>query len=231
MKVTELLELIAKPIMVIVGLLIIVTFALFIDDLSWTHARRILRILNLRWENTLGTWFEGVLFLITAMSFAVFGWSKVENAALPKLTKYIFRLMALAFCFLAVDEVASIHELVGRVTEKTTGVLEQTPIDQYGFSWILIYGPVCIIVLILITKIFLKLIRHLPDTDKKISRTILYATVICAFLLPLFEVVEGYLAFLGHKETILLCFEESFELLVLCGFTWNNTRIAKRFDL
>ncbi len=217
----------------VVAVLMAVTFALYFNAFAGTPLYNVLAELNLRWERTVGVWAESVIFLICAMSFAPIGWADPSRSGLRVHETWFFRLVAIGLCFFAVDEYASIHELAGRLFERQTRMLEGTSLDRIGFSWVVLYGPACVFALYGIFRIIRKMISAMPapEGQERLAIRLLWGSCGCALMIPLFEIAESYLWSLGSKETVLLCFEESFELLALYGFILCTNLVARRYDL
>ena len=224
MKIRELLRLLLWP-LIILCLLVIAQafFAHYTQGLS-----KLLDYLNaivdLREERTIGTWFEGILFVITGLSFFLVS----RHPALPKPGKALLVLMALGFCFLSADEMLSLHEFMGYELEQATGIVKDTTLDQRGYSWVLIYAPVTLIVCAMISRLYYRMTKTLRIRSASICYLLAWVAV---ELVILCEVAAGWGILKRLDLSIMTCFEESFELVFLMLFYSANLLIAEQADL
>jgi hypothetical protein len=223
-KIRELLRLLLWP-LIIFCLLVIVQafFAYYTQGLS-----KLLDYLNaivdLREERTIGTWFEGILFVITGLSFFLVS----RHPALPKLGKALLVLMALGFCFLSADEMLSLHEFMGYELEQATGIVKDTTLDQRGYSWVLIYAPLTLVVCAMISRLYYRMTQIVPSRAASICYLLAWAAV---ELVILCEVAAGWGILERLDLSIMPCFEESFELVFLMFFYSANLLIAEQAEL
>ncbi len=170
---------------------------------------------NLAREANIATRFEAVLFFLCAISFAVSakknGWKDCSW-----WVRMEYPLLAGACLFFVIDELFQIHERLGVNLEKSTGLLATTPLQERGFSWVLLYMPL----LLMFGFVFLiglrqyvqheHLFRRIPNAKKR-----LILAVGCTLLVPTFEIVESLFWASGQTRTIFPCFEETAEVFAL----------------
>jgi hypothetical protein len=108
-KIRELLRLLLWP---IIGICLLLSAQAFFAHFTLGESRLLdylNAIVDLREERTIGTWFEGLLFALTGLSFFLVS----RHPALPMFGKSLLILMALGFVFLSADEILSLHEFMG----------------------------------------------------------------------------------------------------------------------
>jgi hypothetical protein len=224
LKIRELLRLLLWP-LIILCLLVIAQafFACYTQGMS-----KLLDYLNaivdIREERTIGTWFESILFVITGLSFFLVS----RHPALPKFGKIMMVLMALGFCFLSADEALVLHEFMGYQLEQATGIVEDTALEQRGFSWVLIYAPVALVVCLLVSHQYRRLTK---DSAKRAASICWLLAWVAVELVVLFEVVAGWSILQRAEFKTLPCFEEALELVFIMLFYSANLLIAEESEL
>ncbi len=219
-----------------IGLAVLVlaagTFASYLDHDPSRLANFVWQKLNLRIEANAATWFESVLFLLCGASFALVGFAPKQRLSLPWWQRLFFQAMALACVFLSADEVASFHERIGMRLEESTGILEGSSVDGVGYSWVLIYGPALVAVIVAVRLTGMRLARRLaePALRRQATRALSLA-MIAAPMIVVLEAEDGFLVSRGATGSILPCFEETMELAALFGFLAGNTFLARGFEL
>ncbi|MFK5971342.1 MAG: hypothetical protein QM487_14660 [Candidatus Marithrix sp.] len=163
-------------------------------------------MLDLRKENTLATWFSSILFLMTGLAFVLLGWS--ANFKIANWQRFIFKLTAIGAVLLSADEVASIHETIGKWGKRAAeDLIIFLPIDERGFVWVLLFAPIAIVGLI-------ATVIALSKVSQNSQRTVFIALWIAVLCLPTvfaFELFEWI--FYSEKIKVLGCWEETFEIL------------------
>ena len=189
---------------------------------------------DLRQEGNVGTWFGSMLFLVCAVSFAPLA-AGGRRGVVGRRWGLFFLLCALAFAFVALDEMTEIHERVGRKIEHKTGFLGDTRIRGHGFTWVLVYGPVGGLAFAGLAVGLGRLALRLPEGHRMRRRALvaLIATLVSMPLVLTCEVAEGYLRLSGSSGSgdLLSCLEEVFELGVSLGLVACNTSVAEGHDL
>ncbi|MCK5877706.1 MAG: hypothetical protein KAG43_08720 [Candidatus Marithrix sp.] len=167
------------------------------------NIHRILVLLDLRKENTLGTWFSSILFLITGLAFVLLGW----GSSFKIWQQFIFKMTAIGAVLLSADEVASIHETVGKwIKRAVEDLFTFLPTDERGFVWVLFFAPIAIAGLIATVVALQKVINSQPK-----AVWALWIAVLCLPSVFVFEILEWVLY--SERLKILGCWEEMFELL------------------
>jgi hypothetical protein len=220
MKIHYLLEKLIIPIFLL-GLFFVITT--FLDYFSYTYEfqrvfdiniHRILSLLDLRKENTLATWFSSILFLLTGLAFVLLGWSSAVNFKISNWQRIIFKITTIGAILLSADEVASIHETVGKWFKRTIeNLIPFLPTDNKGFVWVLIFAPVALAGLIATVIALRKVIATIPTLRHR--QTAALALWLAMFALPgvfVFELLEWQL-YSEQSVGLLRCWEEVFELV------------------
>ncbi|HHB92424.1 MAG TPA: hypothetical protein ENK59_04330 [Thioploca sp.] len=164
-------------------------------------------MLDLRKENTLATWFSSILFLITGLAFVLLGWS--ANFKIANWQRFIFKLTTIGAVLLSADEVASIHETIGKWLKRATeDLITFLPVDERGFVWVLLFAPIAIAGLIATVIALFKVSQNSQRTASSIA---LWIAVLCLPTVFAFELFEWI--FYSEKIKVLSCWEETFEIL------------------
>ncbi len=182
-------------------------------------------------EGTAATWFESVLFLAVGVSCAVLGWARQRPSTMTPAIAGAYRAAALLAAFLAMDEVIVIHEMLGTRLTQTTGIGEQIPSLGGGYSWLLLYGPV----LILVVAVFHYAVRRLlAPFSASARRAIHQRLATLAVLVPLFlglEWLGGHLWSTKSQIDLVPAIEETLELCILFLVLSVNLRLIRHYRL
>lgn len=198
------------------------------SSLRWLFAD-LMKQIDLRNEVVAASWFEGVLFLIVAVSFALLGWGRSETYA-PGHWRIFFQVMALAFVFLALDETVSLHEQLGKRVEYSTGVAACTNIENKGYSWVLVYLPAALVVIAMLQVAFKPLFSKMSQAGK-VAKSYLLVGSIAIVAVFLFEGGEAALLCNERTAPMMQVIEETFELIALWCFLQVNSRMAANHQL
>src|SRR5215204_4703976 len=193
-----------------------------------------LRIFDVGEERSIPTWFESIQFLLCSILLAV-----VAVAKKQRNDRYILHwsVLSIILLLLSLDEVASIHEAIGQLSEhllhNTTGF---TPSGAITFFWVV---PGAVFVFI----VLLAYLRFLADLPQSTRRLFLLAGAVFVLGALGFEMLsaqvssspEGIANFFGmeralsqHSANALpkimiglqTCVEEMFEMLGLTAFIY-----------
>jgi len=241
MKIHSLLAKLAIPFLLITIFFIVTTFlAYFTHGSEWHRVwginfHRVLELLDLREENTLATWFSSMVFLAVGIGFLLLGWGYSSNYSISRLTRGIFKLATIGAILLSADEVASIHETVGKSFGRFIGKLfVGAPTDDKGFFWVPLFAPIALIGLIAVAIMLHKIIANMP-TSRDWQRYSAYLAILIAFMcLPgvfVLELLEWHLSVLNQGVTILTCFEETFEMFGMYSLFFGTMLIARQYQL
>lgn len=174
---------------------------------------RVLQLLDLREENTIATWFSSILFLAVSLAFLLLGWSTTPQFVISQQARWWFRLSAIGTCLLSADEIASFHETVGKWFARFMHQRLDTPIDEKGFSWILLFAPVALFAFSVMASYLFQTLKTLPREKRQYAQ---FALVTAFLSLPSvfgFELLEAYFTYTQHIRTTLPCFEETAEVI------------------
>jgi len=161
-------------------------------------------------EASIVTWYSALLLLLCAILLAVITLRKSRTNS-----RYIhhWRILALIFIFLSIDETISIHEKLIfplRSALNTGGI--------FHFAWIVVYIPLVAIFVIF----YLRFLAHLPKTTRQLFW--LSGTTYVAGAIG-FEMIGGPIAETFGEEAlpylISVHFEEGLELLGLTIFVYG----------
>jgi hypothetical protein len=120
-----------------------------------------LRLFDVGEERSIPTWFESVQFLLCSLLLAV-----VTVAKRQRNDRYSLHWGALSIILLllSLDEVASIHEAMGQLSERLlNSITGFTPTGAIQFFWVV---PGAIFVLIVLLA-YLRFLAHLPRTTRR----------------------------------------------------------------
>jgi len=120
-----------------------------------------LRIFDVGQERSIPTWFESMQFMLCAILLAVIAATKKQRSERYSLHWSVLSIILLA---LSLDEVASIHEAIGQLSERlvhyATGF---TPSGAISFFWVVPGGIFVLIVLVA----YLRFLAHLPQSTRR----------------------------------------------------------------
>lgn len=225
MKVRELLRLLLWPLVAGALILVLLTFVTWAAEGQSNLLDYLLGIIDLREERTFGTWFESLLFVLTGLSFFLVS----RHTKLPLFGKGLFVLMALGFCFLSADESLALHEFLGYEFEQATGIVDDTALAQRGYSWILLYAPVALIVFGLLIRFYHSMFKAMTGN---LARNIFCLGWVAVGGVVFLEATEGWSFLAGtDRLSMLTCVEESIELTALLLLYTSNLLIAESFEL
>lgn len=231
MKISDLISYLIKPLVYIsIGIIIIAFLLHFNDNFVNLKYGWIIRKFDIRRENNVAVWFESNLFLLVALSFVPLGFSKELKTEFNKFVKFFFQISVFGFVFLALDEMISVHEYLGKFVENRTGITEGTNIEEVGFGWILIYAPIVFVGSFFVWSIWSKLLKELDGKSYKVGKKFVILIIIGAISTVLMEVVEGFFWFENKVDTIFPCFEEGIEFMTLISFLVCNNILIKGFE-
>jgi len=231
----------AWPLFLIGLFFILTTFLAYLSQGSdWQRIfginwHRVLELLDMRWENTLATWFSSILFLAVGLSFVLLGWGYSPAFTISRWTRFVFQLTAIGAVLLSADEVASIHETAGKWFKRVINQLwSQAPPDNRGYSWIILFAPVLLGVFFALVYFLRQVIATMPHNQDR-QRQSAYLTLLFALVcLPgvfVFEAFEWWLASFNQSVNILTCFEEMFEIIGMYSLFLCAVLIARRYEL
>lgn len=227
------LEYLILPLFVLMLIFSATTFlAYYVQQANWQQEvvnwQRVLELFDLREENTLATWFSGVLFLFASISFILLGWGQSASYILSHIQSFGLKIIALALCLLSADEIASVHETVGSWFERK--VIAWDGVHGMGFSWVILFGPLFIAILIWCVMIIINLIKQLDEQKSQAGILLLIASISLPGVL-LLELYQGYLVYTGQGQTILTCVEEMLEMLGIYSLFLIALIIARQHQL
>ena len=233
MKVIDLIERLLKPVALIALVCVVGTFGAAYFSGESPLPIWLLRQLDLRREANIATWFQSGLFLLCGLSFALLGWKRDNGTEIPTRLRYVLLVAALACCFASADEAATLHERLGIRLEKGTGILDRTPIERSGYSWVLLYAPVVLTGLAVTTYGLHRVILKMPgpEGNRRRARAFLLTAVVGIPGVLLLEALEGGCQYYGYWVPVLPCLEETLEIIVLLGFIGSNSLIAGSYEL
>ncbi len=237
MKLHYLLEKFAFPLLILSLFFVLTTFLnYFTQGGEWQrlfgfNLHRILQLLDLREENTLATWFSSIIFLVASLSLLLLGWGHSPEYQVSRFTRFIFQLGAIGACLLSADEVASIHETVG----KTVGrfifnlMVAGANVEDQGFFWVPLFAPLLLIVFLAIAHSLYQVIANLPNPYGQ-RQSVLWTLLIALICLPGVFVLEALEA---HKDTltVLTCVEETVEIIGMYSLFLGSLMIARQYKL
>ncbi len=199
------------------------------------NIHRVLELLDLREENTLATWFSSIVFLTVGIGFLLLGWGTNSNYSISRLTRGMFQLATIGAILLSADEIGSIHETIGKWFGRfSTEIITSLPVDDKGFSWIILFAPIALIGLIIIIFLLYKTIINMPtitDWECYAAYIALFTAFVCLPGVFVLEFFEWHSSSLNEGATILTCFEEAFEMLGMYSLFFITAQVAKQYDL
>lgn len=235
-KISELLRKLLIPLAGLAIFFIVTTFlANFagneefrVFQVNW---QRVLQLLDLREENTVATWFSSILFLVVSLAFLLLGWSTTPQFVISQQARWWFRLSAIGACLISADEVASVHETVGKWFARFMHQQSDTPVDEKGFSWILLFAPPALFVFSIMVYHLFQTLKTLPREKRQYAQ---FALVTAFLSLPSvfgFELLEAYFTYTQPTRTVFPCFEEAAEVVGMYSLFLCAVLIANHYEL
>ncbi len=240
MELRTLLSKLAFPLFILMLFFVVTTFlAFFTQDAHWNRFlglnwHRIFQLLDMRTEQSVATWFSSTIFLATALSFTVLGWGNFSHPTISPMTRLIFRLTAMGACVISADEVGGVHETVGKRVGDIINQAAQMPLDEKGFSWIVVFAPIALVCLSWLGYALRKLIVPLAPKLRNQLYVVLWTALICLPSVFFWEALAGYFDYQGliaEKELIFLCLEETSEVLGMYCLFLIATVMARVYRL
>ncbi|NJO17220.1 MAG: hypothetical protein HC877_16195 [Thioploca sp.] len=199
------------------------------------NGHRILELLDLREENNLATWYSSILYFIVGIALILLGWGNSVEFQISRLSRFLFQLAATGAILISADEVASIHETIGKSLARFTNqFLLTTPMIDTRFFWVIPFAPFALLGLIMIIYQLHQLIAKMPNPNYWQRQQAYIALWAALLFLPgvfLSELMEWYLVNIKQFGTVITCFEEMFELLGMYSLFICVMRISKPYQL
>ena len=163
------------------------------------------------------------------------GWGNSVEFQISRLSRFLFQLAAIGAILISADEVASIHETVSNSLGRFVNqFLLTTPMEDTRFFWVIPFGPLASLGLIIIVYELYRLIAQMPGQNNWQRQQAYIALGGSLLFLPgvfLSESTEWYLTTIKQFGSAITCFEEMFELLGMYGLFFCVMRISKQYQL
>lgn len=199
------------------------------------NGHRVLELLDLRQENNLATWYSSIFYLMVGIALILLGWGNSVKFQISRLSRYLFQLAAIGAILISVDEVASIHETVGKSLARFVNqFLLTTPMEDTRFFWVIPFAPIALLGLIIIVYELHRLIAQMPTQTHWQRRQAYLALWGALLFLPgvfLAESMEWYLVTTKQFGTAITCVEEMLELLGMYSLFLSVMIIGKQYQL
>lgn len=234
MKLINILEKLIFPLLLISLFFISTTFmASLTSEMAWqriggVNLHRIFQLLDLREENTLATWFSSIIFLSTSLAFVLLGWGFSPALKISPLTQKMCQVVTMGACLLSADEVASIHETLGkwfgRLIFKT---MVDYPVEDNGFLWVPLLAPLFLMGFFMAIHILYTLITPMQQYRRWALLTLASALICLPLGVFLSEILESQ----GISVALLTCIEEACELIGMYSLFASVVLVAKEYQL
>lgn len=180
----------------------------------------ILRRLDLRREQDFAAWFESLLFLSAALSFAAWPRSGEVGGILFRRVRW---LLIAALTFFSADEMLQIHERIGMAFARHGGWMNDTPVEGTGISWVVLYA-----IPLLVGAAYLAIrIGSIREAFRGRAATALTALAVGASAVLLLETVEGWFMMTGRDKGLLQALEEGTEVTALLVAIRANIGVSR----
>lgn len=198
-----------------VGLILIMVFNT-LTSFSAFGLTGIWYMVDLRIEANLATWLESMCMLLCFLPIHSILYNR-GNHRLDFSSKIFFVLALVVILIFSADEMVGLYGRIGERLSGISGIGYGT--FMRGFSWVLFYIPVMAVGLTFMSFVVVDLLKHLPRSIKKKSLWLGAIIVFAVTAVLLLEMGEAYTyCTLNSKVWFLTIFEESAELVVICGF-------------
>lgn len=199
------------------------------------NGHRVLELLDLRQENNLATWYSSILYLLVGIAMILLGWGNSAAFQISQLSRFLFQLAAVGAVLISADEIASIHETVGKSLARFANqFLLATPMVDIRFFWVIPFAPFALLGLIMIVYQLHQLIKKMPSQNNWQRQQAYIALWAALLFFPgvfLSELMEWYWVTIEQFGTVLTCFEEMFELLGMYSLFLCVILIGKQYQL
>ena len=235
-KLIDLLKALLRPVLILLFLFVAVTaVCAYLDGVNLNRVfginpNRVLELVDLRAESTLGSWFSSTLFLLASLGFVVLGWGTYLEYELSFMKRLAFRTAAFGMLFLSIDETAGVHETVGQFASRSfvggsSGMLSK----EVVFFWIIPFSPLFIFALGFVVWSLYALASCKQEADAPFisSKSLV---VIASIALPsvlLSEALEWWISSDGGSTSALRVLEESLELIGAYALFAASVRLGK----
>ena len=197
------------------GLILMMVFSTLTDHSAFGFTG-LWYMLDLRIEGNAATWLESICMLLCFLPIHSILFNR-GNHRMGLSSKIFFALALLVVLFFSADEMVGLHEQIGDKLSDVSGMGDGT--FMQGFSWVLFYIPVMVVGLALMVLVVLDLLKSLPKAMKIKSLWFVAIIAIGVASILLLEMGEAYTYnALNSRTRFLTVFEESAELVVICGF-------------
>lgn len=231
----------AWPLLLISFLFILTTYCAYLSEgadlsrVAGINLHRVLKLVDLRQEITLATWFSSIVFLAAGISFILLGWGSSPEYKVSRWARFVFKISAMGAILLSADEAASIHETAGKWLQRIVGESAgNAPAVNQGYFWIILYAPFLLGSSIALALALRRAIATMPIDHGKHRRSAYSVLLVAAVCLPcviLFEIGEWWLASHDQGTTILTCLEEMSEIIGMYCLFLCALLVARQYRL
>lgn len=156
------------------------------------------------------TWYASFMLMLCSVLIAAIAFAKQVNHA-----RYVvhWKVLAIIFLYLSVDEVATIHE--------TIGLALRPVLDTSGFlyhRWVLVGAPLTLIVVLA----YLKFLAHLPTKTRRLF--LIAGAIFCGGALGMEMIAANHASFHGSENityALITTLEEFLEMLGIIVFVYT----------
>jgi len=233
MPIFEFLVLIKRPLILIVLILGLGTLVHTFYDPSPGVVKTLLLQLDLNKEYNLASVLEAYVFLLCGLSFVPLSLGEKAKYRVSTHRRMFFALIIIVLFFFSLDEILDIHERLGSLFEKRTGIFANTPLHGIGFSYLLVYGPLVLVGLFFLWRMYAAMTRGDPEKEfvrRKIG-VFFFSGVLAVTGIIAVGLIQAVMWRSGQRSLSFTFIEEFLELAALFSFMICNQILLENLEL
>jgi hypothetical protein len=226
-----------RPIIIISVFLSIITileFFNFFKETSLNFVDVILDIFSLNQMDSVGIWFNVILWIICGISFIMLGLGKSDKLNLTSSYRLTLLIIGLLLCVASFEKIFHFHLMFEFRAINLLGFFSADMRKDSPYYWVfLIVIPIFLFILFSLIITLYKLYKGIePKTKiKRITFIYILTALLCIPMNIIFDIIQGYLWYAGQRNTIFNSIEAIFEVIGLICFIGFNKTVATYYSI
>jgi hypothetical protein len=237
MNLRLLIEKLFKPIIYISIFLAIATileFFNFFNDTTLSFIDVFLDTFSLNQKDSVGIWLNVLLWIVCGISFMMLGFRKSMVSNLTSINRWTLILIGILICILSIEKIFHFHLMFEFRAINLLGFFSADMRKDSPYYWVfLIVIPIFLFILFSLLYTQYKLLNGIEakSAAKKTALLYLFAALLCIPLTIVFDIIQGYLWYVGQRNTIFNSLEAILEVVGLICFIGFNKTTAGYYSL
>jgi hypothetical protein len=226
-----------KPIIYISIFFAVVTileFFNFFKDSSLNIIDVFFDLISLNKQDSVGIWFNVILWIICGVSFARMGFDKSGTPTLSSRNRLTLILVGILICIVSIEKIFHFHLMFEFRAINLLGFFSADMRKDSPYYWVfLIIIPIFLFIIFSLTITLYKLLKgiKLKSKSKKVASLYIITALLCIPLNIVFDIIQGYSWYAGQRNTIFNSIEAIIEVVGLICFIGFNKTVADYYAL